>query len=133
MAFGIIKADTLTHSTAGSVTTDNVVEGSAKAWAHIGAGGSTLPDSFNISSLDDDDTGQYGLNYTNNMGSTLYSANMNITFNHSSTVNNVRVAEIESKNTSSVEVDSAYVNSSGVYVELDIETNASVTVQGNLA
>ncbi len=133
MAFGIIKADTLTHSTAGSVTTDNVVEGSAKAWAHIAAGGASLPDSFNVSSIDDDDTGQYGLNFTNNMGSAFYSANMNLTFNHSSTVNNVRVAEIESKNTSSVEVDSAYVNSSGVYVELDIETNASVTVQGDLA
>ena len=35
MAFGIIKADTLTHSTAGSVTTDNVVEGSAKGRVRI--------------------------------------------------------------------------------------------------
>jgi hypothetical protein len=133
MAFGTLKADTLTHSTAGSVTTDNVVEGSAKAWAHIAAGGASLPDSFNFSSIDDDGTGQYGLNYTNNMGSAFYSANMNITFNHSSSVNNVRVPEIEFKSTSSVEVDSAYVNSSGVWVQYDIESNASVTVQGNLA
>ena len=133
MAFGTLKADTLTHSTAGSVTTDNVVEGSAKAWAHIAAGGASLPDSFNVSSIDDDGTGQYGLNYTNNMGSAFYSANMNITFNHSSSVNNVRVPEIEFKSTSSVEVDSAYVNSSGVWVQYDIESNASVTVQGNLA
>ena len=133
MAFGIIKADTLTHSTAGSVDTNYVVEGSAKAWAHIAAGGASLPDSFNISSLDDDDTGQYGLNFTNNMGSALYSANMNITFNHSSSVHNVRVPEIESKNAASVEVDSAYVNSSGQWVEYDIEVDASVTVQGNLA
>ena len=133
MAFGIIKADTLTHSTAGSVDTNYVVEGSAKAWAHIAAGGASLPDSFNVSSIDDDDTGQYGLNFTNNMGSAFYSANMNITFNHSSSVHNVRVPEIESKNTSSVEVDSAYVNSSGQWVEYDIEVDASVTVQGNLA
>jgi hypothetical protein len=32
---GTIIADTLTHSTAGSVTTDYVVNGSAKAWANI--------------------------------------------------------------------------------------------------
>ena len=116
-----------------SVATSTVAQGSAKAWAHIAAGGASLPDSFNFSSIDDDGTGQYGLNYTNNMGSAFYSANMNITLNHSSGVNNVRVPEIESKNTSSVEVDSAYVNSSGVWVEYDIENNASVTVQGDLA
>ena len=133
MAFGIIKADTLTHSTEGSVNTKYAVSGSAKAWAHIGPSGDTLPDSFNISSLDDDDTGQYGLNFTNSMGSAFYSANMNITLNHSSGVNNVRVPEIESKNASSVEVDSAYVNSSGVWVEYDIEVDASVTVHGDLA
>ncbi|BCV06953.1 MAG: hypothetical protein CM15mV148_070 [uncultured marine virus] len=32
MAFGTLKADTLTHSTAGSLATNYVVEGSAKAW-----------------------------------------------------------------------------------------------------
>ena len=133
MAFGTLKADTLTHSTAGSLATNFVVEGSSKAWAHIAAGGASLPDSFNFSSIDDDGTGQYGLNFTNNMGSAFYSANMNITFNHSSSVNNVRVPEIESKNASSVEVDSGYVNSSGAWVEYDIETNASFTVQGDLA
>ena len=33
MAFGEIKADTLTHSTAGSVDTNYVVNGSTKVWA----------------------------------------------------------------------------------------------------
>ena len=32
MALGKIKADTLEHSTSGSVDTKYVVEGSAKAW-----------------------------------------------------------------------------------------------------
>jgi len=125
-----LKADTIQSTGGGAATLTK--QHAAKAWAHIGASGDTLPDSFNISSLDDDDTGQYGLNFTNNMGSALYSANMNITFNHSSTVNNVRVAEIESKNASSVEVDSGYVGVNGVYGEYDIEVDASVTVHGDL-
>ena len=32
-SFGTLKADTLTHSTAGSLATNYVVNGSAKAWA----------------------------------------------------------------------------------------------------
>ena len=128
----VLNVDTIADK-AGTGPVGLTKQHAAKAWAHIGPSGDTLPDSFNISSLDDDDTGQYGLNFTNSMGSALYSANMNITLNHSSGVNNVRVPEIESKNASSVEVDSAYVNSSGVWVEYDIEVDASVTVHGDLA
>ena len=35
MALGKIKADTLEHSTAGSLDTSYVVNGSAKAWAFV--------------------------------------------------------------------------------------------------
>ena len=35
MALGKIKADTLEHSTSGSVDTKFVVEGSAKAWVNL--------------------------------------------------------------------------------------------------
>jgi hypothetical protein len=67
---GTIIADTLTHSTAGSVTTDYVVNGSAKAWADFkGDGTVSLNDSFNVSSLDDDGTGDYSLNFTSAMNS----------------------------------------------------------------
>ena len=37
------------------------------------ASGATVRDSFNVSSTDDDGTGDYGINYTNNMGNTNYS------------------------------------------------------------
>ena len=36
------------------------------------ASGATVRDSFNVSSTDDDGTGDYGINYTNNMGNTNY-------------------------------------------------------------
>ena len=68
MALGKIKADTLEHSTAGSLDTSYVVNGSAKVWADFqGSSTATLHDSFNVSSLDDDGTGDYSLNFTNAM------------------------------------------------------------------
>ena len=57
---GKIIADTLEHSTAGSVTTDYVVNGSAKAWVNFdGTGTIAARDSFNLSSLTDSGTGNY--------------------------------------------------------------------------
>tara|TARA_R100000406_G_scaffold92863_1_gene82337 strand:+ start:744 stop:1127 length:384 start_codon:yes stop_codon:yes gene_type:complete len=75
MAFGIIKADTLTHSTAGSVTTNNVVEGSAKAWVEFnGTGTVAINDSFNIASIVDDATGKYDLTFTNSMNNANFAS-----------------------------------------------------------
>ena len=63
---GKIIADTLEHSTAGSVTTDYVVNGSAKAWfSWNGTGTAALYDSFNTSSLNDEGTGLYTFTVTN--------------------------------------------------------------------
>ena len=71
----ILKVDTITGvTTAGSIsvtgegnsTTTNLQQGLAKAWFN----GSTAPavvNSFNISSVTDNDTGQFFFNYTNSM------------------------------------------------------------------
>ena len=116
-----------------SVGMSYVASGSAKVWADINNSGSSLRDSFNVSSLDDDGTGEYGLNLTNNMGSANYSAQSSITFSHTTAVNNIRVAAIESQATNAVEVDSGYGNASSVFISYDIETNACVAVNGDLA
>lgn len=74
MAFGTLKADTLTHSTAGSLATNYVVNGSAKAWFQItGVGTAALKDSLNVSSFNDEGTGNYKITYSNNMANTTYS------------------------------------------------------------
>jgi len=73
MALGKIKADTLEHSTSGSVDTKFVVEGSAKAWAHFDGSAATINDDLNFSSLTDNSTGDYNPNLTNNMSSVSYS------------------------------------------------------------
>ena len=69
---GKIVADTLEHSTAGSIATNYVVEGSAKAWAHFDGSAATLDDNLNFSSLTDNGTGDYNPNLTNNMSSVSY-------------------------------------------------------------
>ena len=72
---GKIIADTLEHSTAGSVTTDYVVEGVAKAWVNFnGTGTIASNDSFNESSLTDSGTGSYQVNLTNDMANANYTS-----------------------------------------------------------
>jgi len=66
-SFGTLKADTLTHSTAGSLATNFVVEGSAKAWI-FGTSAAALTDSFNASSGTDNATGDYTYAFTSAMG-----------------------------------------------------------------
>jgi hypothetical protein len=71
---GKIVADTLEHSTAGSIATNYVVNGSAKAWVSFnGTGTIAVKDSLNISSLNDDGVGLHDTNFTNSFDNTNYS------------------------------------------------------------
>jgi hypothetical protein len=70
---GTIVADTLTHSTAGSLTTDYVVNGSAKAWVNFnGTGTIATRDSHNVSSLTDNATGDHTINVSSSLGNINY-------------------------------------------------------------
>jgi len=72
MALGKIKADTLEHSTAGSLDTSYVVNGTK--W-RINWNGSTnvINGSFNNSSLTDNGNGDFTPAYTNTMADKAYS------------------------------------------------------------
>tara|TARA_R100000654_G_scaffold21198_1_gene42760 strand:- start:11 stop:424 length:414 start_codon:yes stop_codon:yes gene_type:complete len=71
---GKIVADQLEHSTAGSVDTQFVVNGSAKAWINFnGAGTVASRDSLNISSLTDSAAGDYTISFSNSLVNTNYS------------------------------------------------------------
>jgi hypothetical protein len=71
---GTIVADTLTHSTAGSITTNYVVEGSAKAWGSFrGDGTAAINDSFNTTSLTDNATGRFEIAFATSMSNDDYS------------------------------------------------------------
>ena len=81
MAFGTLKADTLTHSTAGSVTTNNVVNGSAKHWANLNGDGTiALRDSFNHSSATDNGTGDYTFNFNNDFSDRNRCVNLSVNY-----------------------------------------------------
>ena len=70
----ILRVNTLTDASSNnSVPMATVASGSAKAWFHVAADGASISDSFNISSHDDDGTGDGGIHITNDMGSANYS------------------------------------------------------------
>ena len=62
---GKIVADTLEHSTAGSVDTQYVVNGSAKAWVNFDQSDNGVDGSLNASSVADNGVGDITLNFTN--------------------------------------------------------------------
>jgi hypothetical protein len=71
---GKIIADQIEHSTAGSIATNYVVEGSAKAWVNYTSNTTTsIRDSLNTSSLSDVSTGKTIVTFSNAMANANYS------------------------------------------------------------
>ena len=66
MANGKIKADQIEHSTAGSLDTQYVVNGSAKAWVKFDSD-YVADDSLNVSSVTDISAGTGDINYSSSM------------------------------------------------------------------
>lgn len=55
-----------------SVASTYVVNGSAKAWVQLNGSTFAVADSFNVSSADDNGTGDYDINYTTSMNNNAY-------------------------------------------------------------
>ena len=71
---GKIVADTLEHSTAGSIATNYVVNGSAKAWVNMnGSGTPAARDSLNLSSITDHASGEFSHNISSAFANINYS------------------------------------------------------------
>ena len=71
---GKIIADQIEHSTAGSLDTSYVVNGSAKAWWNCnGTGTIAINDSFNCSSISDQTNWRYQANLSNALTNSTYS------------------------------------------------------------
>jgi hypothetical protein len=74
---GKIIADQIEHSTAGSLDTSYVVNGSAKSWIRFnGSGTAAIDDSFNAASLTDHGTGEFSYSYTNSMANADYTISL---------------------------------------------------------
>ncbi len=82
MALGKIKADTLEHSTAGSLDTSYVVNGSAKAWLFTTDKTTYVPNnSLNISSVTDNGTGRVESNFSNSFANVYIAGSFDVGFN----------------------------------------------------
>ena len=68
-------ANTSTYVSDGGAVTQNTVQGLAKVWVQFDGGASSISpdDSLNVASLTDNGTGNYNVNYSNNMNNADYS------------------------------------------------------------
>jgi len=127
-----VITDKLTgRATAGDVTitagsaTMQLQQGVAKAWVNFnGTGTIASRDSFNVTSLDDNGTGNYDVNFTNDMGNADFSSQ--VTAGYSADTG--RYGENLAYNASFATVGAR--NSSGSSVD---NAGIAVTISGDLA
>ena len=128
---GKIVADTLEHSTAGSVDTQYVVNGSAKAWIDIPDGQASINDSLNVSSLDDDASGDGGINLTASFSSANYAIAVAAEDKSSSTTIRNHDFTNGTKTSSGYDFETFYVNASTNRTNNDLQSFS--TMFGDLA
>ena len=83
-----IKVDTLTGKTTanditvtvGASATMSLEQGLAKAWVNFDGMTATIRDDLNVSTLIDSATGEFNVNYTNNMSNVNYSVQVTSSF-----------------------------------------------------
>lgn len=126
MALGKIKADTLEHSTAGSLDTKFVVNGSAKAWLSLNGGGTIATrNSLNISSVTDEGTGDYLHSFVNSFSAANYNQQ-----NNGDAADGVNCGASITQTYSSSSSRSRYYNATYTVFDAGL---ASVTNNGDLA
>tara|TARA_R100000353_G_scaffold124647_1_gene88494 strand:+ start:312 stop:704 length:393 start_codon:yes stop_codon:yes gene_type:complete len=119
MANGTIAFDTLQTSgqitgTAKSVDTDFIVNGSAKSWVNFdGTGTPSINDSFNASSLNDNNTAEVSVNFSSNMN------NANYATSGAGSKDNVIVTTSRGTSNSTSVLTTFVVNLSGTATEVD--------------
>jgi len=136
MANGTIAFDTLQTSgqitsTAKSLDTDFVVSGSAKALCHVSADGATASNTLNISSLDDDGTGDRGINFSSNMGNATYIVTFSSEDGNSGSLNRTCDVSDGTMATGAFDFESVMTSSSSNRTNTD--TINFVNVHGDLA
>jgi hypothetical protein len=73
-----LRLTTISNQTgSSSVPSETVINGSAKAWVNFdGTGTVAIRGSFNVSSITDNGTGDYTVNFTNALANANYGANV---------------------------------------------------------
>ena len=108
---GASSAGSMTVVAEGGSTTTNLQQGLVKCWSHISADGASILDSFNVSSHDDDGTGDGGIHINNDMSSANYVIQLTVDDGDStSSVNSVEVTN-GTQAAGSFDYENNYVNS----------------------
>ena len=98
-----VKNTSVYESDGGTSVTQNVVTAISKAWCFKVSNGSSLTSSFNFSSIDDDGSGDYGLNFTNPFSDVAYIPTQNIRGGVINGNSDGHFAEVQTCNTTSAE------------------------------
>jgi len=123
---GKIVADTLEHSTAGSLDTQFVVNGSAKAWAKITQDSThTLNSNLNFSSIVDGGTGETDLLFTSSMNDAVYAVAIGIYGS------NNRHSIAETVSVSQITIQTFQISSNST--EADATNGVACSIMGDLA
>tara|TARA_R100001594_G_scaffold107130_1_gene141717 strand:+ start:1639 stop:2040 length:402 start_codon:yes stop_codon:yes gene_type:complete len=123
---GKTSAGSIVVTGEGGSTTTNMQQGLAKAHCYWEAT-STIVRGFNISSIDDDGTGDWDLNYTNNFSGTKNIVTTGI--QNQFTSSNMVLAFVSSTNNATTDVTIFNVITSGT----NQDSSNYVTVDGDLA
>ena len=126
---GKIIADTLEHSTAGSVDTQYVVNGSGKMWATVNHSTSTIKDSFNTASITDHSAG----NLTNTATNALDNANYAISGTNIGDTQTSFALNVASRGNANATTSYQYRTYNTVNDSLYDATSVSTVVHGDLA
>lgn len=110
-----------------TVATTFVTNGSAKVSLYSPATSASISDSFNVSSIQDDNTGRQGVNYTSSLSSANYTNTLGLqTVNLQNTGAANRVTGIYQKTASDVKIWSDYTYTNSLYtggIEGSIQIN----------
>ena len=96
-------------------TPEEIGKGRAKAWVNFnGTGTVAIRDNFNVSSITDNGSGDYSINFTNNM------SNVNYAFAGTGSLEGANAADArivtgQTRATSSLRINATYANGSGGY------------------
>ena len=124
-------ANTSTYVSDGGAVTQNTVQGMAKAWLHVPVAGSSILDSFNVSSHDDDGSGDGGVHISNNMSNNNYAITSMASDAGASTVITTLELTQNTEATGSFDYETAFANSSTNRTNHD--ANRMMTIHGDLA
>jgi len=102
-----------------SIATSFVANGSAKAYISIPQDQASISKSFNVSSLDDDGTGDGGINITNAFSDANHAVTMSITYD-SGAGDVTRNVYVSTQTASTIETKSGYSGQSADFTFYDV-------------